>query len=98
MGESGQGGSSRTCSSHHATFYGPTHCLYTLRIVCVCVRFLSSSQVFSAEEYPFQDTRYDHQPGDPLCERILAILYSSSPSISSGGGFAKFGLCSAVSQ
>ena len=47
--------------------------------------------MFSAEEYPFHDTRYDRRPGDPLCERISAISYSSSLSISSGGGFMMLG-------
>ena len=53
--------------------------------------------MFSTEEYPFQDTRYVCWPGVPQCERILATLYSSSLSISSGGGFMKFGPCLAVS-
>ena len=78
--------------------YIPFQCLYFFSSVWACCRFVSDSQVFSVEEYPFQDTRYVHRPGDPQCERISATSYSSSPSISSGGGFAKFGLCLAVSR
>ena len=55
------------------------------------------SHVFSAAEYPFQDTRYCLHPHVPWCERILSILYSSSPSIRSGGGLEKFSPCSRVS-
>ena len=80
------------------SLYKPLCCLYNFRIVWACQRFFSGPQVFSMEEYHFQDTRYIRQPGDPLCERISAISYSSSPSISSGGGFMKFSLCLAVSQ
>ena len=72
-------------------------CLYFFNRVWACRRFVLGSQVFSAEEYPFQDTRYVRRPGDPRCERMLATSYSSSPSISSGGGFMKFGPCSAAS-
>ena len=82
----------------HILPYNLFCCLYVFRRVWAYCKFISGSQVFSADEYPFQDTKYVHQPGDPWCERILATLYSSSPSISSGGGFMKFGPCSVVSQ
>ena len=55
------------------------------------------SHVFSAAEYPFQDTRYCLCPHILQCERILSISYSSSPPITSGGGLEKFSLCSRVS-
>ena len=65
--------------------------------VCACCRFPSGSHVFSAAEYPFQDTRYYLHPCVLQCERILSILYSFSPPIRSGGGLEKFGPCSGVS-
>ena len=54
------------------------------------------SHVFSAAEYPFQDTRYCLRPCVLWCKRILSILYSSSPLIQSSGGLEKFGPCSGV--
>ena len=52
--------------------------------------------VFSAAEYPFQDIRYCLHPYVPWCERILSILYSSSPPVRSGRGLEKFSPCSGV--
>ena len=92
------GKAARELKVHTTQPYKLFRCLYCFRTIWGCHRFFSGSQVFSTEEYPFQDTRYNCQLGDPLCERILAISYSSSLSISSGGGFMKFGMCSAVSQ
>ena len=53
--------------------------------------------IFSAAEYPFQDTRYCFCSRIPRCERILSISYSSSSPIRSGGGLEKFGPYSRVS-
>ena len=47
--------------------------------------------MFSAAEYPFQDTKYCLCPHVLQCEGILSISYSSSPLIRSGGGLEKFG-------
>ena len=91
-----QRGSLRTFKFTPCNPYIPFCCLYDIKMADVFFKFCSGSQVFSAEEYPFQDTRYNLQPGDPWCERISVTLYSSSPSISSGGGLMKFGLCLAI--
>ena len=55
-----------------------------------CWRLDSDSQVFLAEEYPFHVVRYCWDFG-PLCERIASTLYSSSLSMTSGGGLEKAG-------
>ena len=93
---SGQGRRLENLEFTPRNLYRLFHCLYDVRTEWVCLRFHSGSQVFSADEYPFQDTRYNLRPGNPLCERILVTSYSSLLSISSGGGFMKFGPCSAV--
>ena len=61
-------------------------------------RLDSGSQVFSTAEYPFQDVRYFQQLFGPLCERIALTSYSSSLSITSGGGSKKDGPYASVEQ
>ena len=55
-------------------------------------------QVFSAVEYPFQDIRYFQQLFGPLCERIAPTSYSSSLSMTLGGGSEKDGPYASVEQ
>jgi len=62
------------------------HLLYTERRLAACTRCVSGSQESSADEYPFHRTRYDLFLAEPQWESIASTLYSSSPSIRSGGG------------
>ena len=61
-------------------------------------RLDSGSQVFSTAEYSFQDIRYFRWLLGPLCERIALTLYSSSLSMTSGGGSEKDGPYALVEQ
>ena len=49
-------------------------------------RLLSGSQVFSDDGYPFHAVRYNLRVVGPLWERIASTSYSSSLSMTSGGG------------
>ena len=54
--------------------------------------------MFLVEEYLFHVVRYSCQDFGPLCERIALTSYSSSLSMTLGGGFKKVGPCASVEQ
>ena len=49
-------------------------------------RLVLGSHVFSDEGYPFHAVRYNLQALGPLWERMASTSYSSSLSMTSGGG------------
>ena len=61
-------------------------------------RLLSGSQVFSDEGYPFHAVRYNLQALGPLWERMASTSYSSSLSMTSGGGDENEGPYGSVEQ
>ena len=64
--------------------------LYEARAELACFRSRSGTQESSSAEYPFHRIRKEREDGVPRWCMIFSILYSSSPSIRSGGGTGKF--------
>jgi hypothetical protein len=103
MGYTGEGGGDgdegRRERSHPFIFRSGWSLWYCLSSPGACISS-AFSQVLSLSRYPFHLIRY-WRCFDLLkfqCAFICLTLYSSSPSIRSGGGWEKFGPCKRVLQ
>ena len=72
--------------------------LYEARADLAFFKSRSGTQESSSAEYPFHRIRKEQEDGVPQWHMIFSILYSSSPSIRSGGGAGKFLLWTSFSQ